>query len=174
MKNSSELLTFVERKLNREEKKERILKVLRYIFAVHKLSQEEIKDFSQKLKPMLQAVVGSYADVLFKKGEKSGEKKGEKRGEVIGAKRESILASIGFLCSLFKSLPKYSDKEIAGIARCSTKMAKELRLILKNTKQEEVYKTVYQKYFKELGLSEKQEKELLEVVERYYKTDKKD
>lgn len=169
LKNSVELFTFVERELSNYEKKRLILTIVRYIFAVHQLNQEEIKTFNQKLKPMTQAIVGSYADTLFKQGQAEGMAKGMEKGMEKGV----VLSSIKILCNLFKIFPSYTDEQITQIAKCSTKMTKELRLLLKKTSEKKAGEVVYQKYFKDLELTGKQKTQLFKDIAEYYKKSEK-
>ena len=128
--------------------------------------------FNQKLEPMAHALVGSYADTLMKQGRIEGIEEGIVKGMEKGAEIAENLHSIKMLCKLFKKIPEYTDKEITNLVECSAKMTKELRQLLDKTAKNKAGQAVQKKYFKDLELTTKQQKELFKFVAKYYEKDK--
>ncbi len=156
LQNSREILSFTQRNLSSYEKRELIVKFVRYIFAAHRFDEQEINQFTENLDVMGQAVVGSYADVLLEKGMEKGKIK------------ESTLKSIKSLCYSLKFLSGFPEEKIAKVTSSTLKMTVTLRKLLEKNNVKSAEKAILKNYFKDVELDEKERKELLKSIRDYY------
>ncbi len=159
LENSRKILSFTERELENDEKRELILILLRYIFGAHRFDRQEIKEFTKKLNIMEQVVAGSYADVLIKEGKIEG----RVEGKVVA----DTLKTVKFVCNLLKS-SSMTDTEIANAAEVSVSHVTTMRLLLiKNTRKTAPGK-ILRNFFNNIKLTEQEKEVLVQSVKKYY------
>ncbi len=169
LKNSAELLTFVESELNYEQKKRILLTLLRYVFAVHQINQTEYRTFTKKLDDMTQAVAGSLYDTIQKESMEKGVQKGIKKGLQKGIQKTRIIKDIKVLCALLQNFPDLPDEKIARLASAPLEDVKSLRNLLKKHTVKTAYKQVLKTYFKDIDLTEEEKADVVESVKNFYK-----